>query len=157
MLSAIEAFFTAAASLWSLLLGSLIAATLAPVSSEAMLFAVLMLRPDLYFPAIAVATTGNTAGGMISYAMGRFIPHCAQIRHEAWLKRHRRSSACLGTGGRRRAVRGRRLAAPGLAGMPCVHGDGQGDSLSAYRGRYPVVPRTFHRRVGLTVAGYLAV
>ena len=35
VLSAIEAFFTAAASLWSLLLGSLIAATLAPVSSEA--------------------------------------------------------------------------------------------------------------------------
>ena len=87
MLSAIEAFFTADASLWSLLMGSLIAATLVPVSSEAMLFAVLKLHPDLYWPAIAVATAGNTAGGMISYAMGRFIPHRVQIRHEAWLKR----------------------------------------------------------------------
>ena len=87
MLPALEAFFTADASLWSLFMGSLLAATLVPVSSEAMLFAVLKLHPDLYWPAIAVATAGNSAGGMISYAMGRFIPHRTQVRHEAWLKR----------------------------------------------------------------------
>lgn len=88
MLAALESFFTADASLWSLLAGSFVAATLVPVSSEVMLYAVLRLHPDLLWPALAVATVGNTAGGMVSYAMGRFIPHRQQIRHEDWLRRH---------------------------------------------------------------------
>ena len=88
MLAALESFFTADASLWSLLAGSFVAATLVPVSSEVMLYAVLRLHPDLLWPALAVATLGNTAGGMVSYAMGRFIPHRQEIRHEQWLRRH---------------------------------------------------------------------
>lgn len=88
VLAALESFFTADASLWSLLAGSFIAATLVPVSSEVMLYAVLRLHPDLLWPALAVATLGNTAGGMVSYAMGRFIPHRQEIRHERWLRRH---------------------------------------------------------------------
>ena len=87
MLAALEAFFTADASLWSLFAGSLLAATLVPVSSELMLAAVLRLHPDLLWPALLVATAGNTAGGMISYAMGRFIPHRHTIRHEDKLRR----------------------------------------------------------------------
>ena len=83
-----QSFFTADASLWSLFFGSLLAATLVPVSSEVMLFAVLRLHPDLLWGALLVATLGNTAGGMVSYGMGRFIPHRAQSRHEAWLRRY---------------------------------------------------------------------
>ena len=83
-----QSFFSADASLWSLFFGSLVAATLVPVSSELMLFAVLKAYPDLLWPAVAVATAGNSAGGMISYGMGRFIPHRAPIRYEGALRRH---------------------------------------------------------------------
>ncbi len=88
MLDTLQALFTADASLWSLLAGSFVAATLVPVSSEVMLFAVLKLHPDLLWPAIGVATLGNTAGGMVTYAMGRWIPYRKAIRFEAQLKRH---------------------------------------------------------------------
>jgi len=88
LLDSLQAFFTADASLWSLLAGSFFAATLIPVSSEVMLFAVIRLHPEQLWPAIAVATLGNTAGGLVSYAMGRWIPHRKAIRHEAWLRGH---------------------------------------------------------------------
>ena len=88
MLEALQGFFTQEASLWSLLIGSFVAATLVPVSSEVMLFAVLRLHPELFWPAIAVATLGNSAGGMTSYVLGRFIPHKREIRYEAHLKRY---------------------------------------------------------------------
>jgi membrane protein YqaA with SNARE-associated domain len=88
MLDSLQAFFTQEASLWSLLAGSFIAATLVPISSEVMLYAVLRLHPELFWPALLVATLGNTAGGMTSYAIGRFIPHRREIRYEAWLRRH---------------------------------------------------------------------
>lgn len=88
MLDALQSFFTAEASLWSLLLGSFIAATLVPVSSELMLFAVLRAHPDMLWPALGVATLGNTAGGMVSYAMGRLVPHRQAVPHEDRLRRH---------------------------------------------------------------------
>ena len=88
MLESLQSFFTADASLWSLLAGSFIAATLIPVSSEVMLFAVLKLHPDLLWPAVGVATLGNTAGGMLTYAIGRWIPHRKEVKYEAQLKRH---------------------------------------------------------------------
>lgn len=87
MLETLQAFFTRDASLWSLLAGSFVAATLVPVSSELMLFAVLSLHPGLAWGAVAVATLGNTAGGMTSYCLGRFIPHRMRIAHEARLRR----------------------------------------------------------------------
>ena len=60
-------------SLASLLGASFLASTLIPVSSEAALFAVLKLHADLAWPAIAVATLGNTAGGLTTYLIGRYI------------------------------------------------------------------------------------
>lgn len=57
-----------------LVLASFLAATLVPLSSEAVLFAYLKLNPDYALPAIALATIGNTAGGMTSYALGRLFP-----------------------------------------------------------------------------------
>lgn len=61
------------ASLASLFAAAFVAATLVPVSSEAALFAVLKMHGDLLWPALAVATLGNTLGGMSSYLIGRFI------------------------------------------------------------------------------------
>lgn len=56
-----------------LAISAFVAATLVPFSSEAALFAVLKMHPTLYWPALATATLGNTAGGMTSYLIGRLI------------------------------------------------------------------------------------
>lgn len=62
------------AGLVSLFAASFLAATLLPGGSEAVLFGVLKLHPQLYWPALGLATLGNTLGGMSSYLLGRFIP-----------------------------------------------------------------------------------
>ena len=62
-----------AASLASLAAASFLASTLIPISSEAALFAVLRLHADLAWPALGVATLGNTAGGLTTYLIGRYI------------------------------------------------------------------------------------
>lgn len=61
-------------SLWALFASSFLAATLLPGGSEAVLFGVLKINPGQYWPALAVATLGNTLGGMSSYLVGRLIP-----------------------------------------------------------------------------------
>jgi membrane protein YqaA with SNARE-associated domain len=53
---------------------SFLAATLFPLPSEAALFAYLKMYPEHMVLALAVATFGNTAGGMTTYLLGRFIP-----------------------------------------------------------------------------------
>ncbi|HCC49211.1 MAG TPA: DedA family protein [Elusimicrobia bacterium] len=62
----------AEASLLGLLGASFLASTLVPVSSEAALFAVLKLDSALLWPALGVATLGNTAGGLTTYLIGRY-------------------------------------------------------------------------------------
>jgi len=59
--------------LLGLFAASFAAATLFPLPSEAALFAYLQLHPENAL-AVAVATVGNTAGGMTTYLIGRFIP-----------------------------------------------------------------------------------
>lgn len=49
---------------------SLISATLLPLGSEPAVFGLVKLNPNLFWPAIVVATIGNTLGGMISWWMG---------------------------------------------------------------------------------------
>lgn len=61
------------ASLASLFGASFLASTLIPISSEAALFAVLKLHADLAWPAIGVATLGNTLGGLTTYLIGRYF------------------------------------------------------------------------------------
>jgi membrane protein YqaA with SNARE-associated domain len=56
------------------LLASFLAATVVPFSSEAVLFGYLKLHPGNAAWAVALATLGNTAGGMTSYLLGRFFP-----------------------------------------------------------------------------------
>ena len=49
---------------------SLLAATLLPLGSEPVLLALITLNPSLLWPALIVATLGNTLGGMVSWWMG---------------------------------------------------------------------------------------
>jgi membrane protein YqaA with SNARE-associated domain len=68
---------------------SFIAATLVPMSSEAVLFGYLQLYPGHAALAVALATFGNTAGGMTTYLIGRLVPRRKpDARALAWLHRY---------------------------------------------------------------------
>ena len=58
----------------ALFAASFAAATLFPLPSEAALFAYLKMHPERTALAVAIATVGNTAGGMTSYLVGRLLP-----------------------------------------------------------------------------------
>lgn len=75
-------------SLWTLFASSFLAATLLPGGSEAVLFGVLKLNPQQYWPALAVATLGNTLGGMSSYLIGRIIPQHRQLKGLEWVRQY---------------------------------------------------------------------
>ena len=77
------------AELFGLFAASFAAATLFPLPSEAALFAYLQAHPERTVLAVAVATLGNTAGGMTSYLIGRFIP-ARKLDSKAidWLRRY---------------------------------------------------------------------
>ena len=61
-------------SLLALFTSSFLAATLLPGGSEAVLVSVLLAYPELHWQALALATVGNTLGGMSSYLIGRLLP-----------------------------------------------------------------------------------
>ncbi|OGA45950.1 MAG: hypothetical protein A3F74_05440 [Betaproteobacteria bacterium RIFCSPLOWO2_12_FULL_62_58] len=67
-------------SLTALFTSSFLAATLLPGGSEVVLFGVLKLHPEQYWPALGVATLGNTLGGMSSYLIGRIIPQARPLK-----------------------------------------------------------------------------
>lgn len=67
-------------TLGALFVSSFLAATLLPGGSEAVLFAVLKLQPEQLWPALGVATLGNTLGGMTSYLIGRLIPRTRPLK-----------------------------------------------------------------------------
>jgi membrane protein YqaA with SNARE-associated domain len=56
--------------LTSVFLMSLLSATLLPMASVPFVYGLIQLNPELFWPALVVATAGNTAGGAITYAMG---------------------------------------------------------------------------------------
>lgn len=74
---------------------ALVSATLLPLGSEPAVFALVQLNPELFWPAILVATLGNTFGGAISWWMGLGTHHAvdrlrgrpSEVRALAWLKR----------------------------------------------------------------------
>ncbi len=47
-----------------------VSATLLPMGSEPAVFGLVKLQPDLFWPAILVATMGNTLGGALTWLMG---------------------------------------------------------------------------------------
>ena len=79
-----------------------VSATLLPMGSEPAVFALVKLNPELFWPAILVATAGNTLGGLLSWLMG-YGAHRAidkarhrptELRALRWLERFG-PKACL--------------------------------------------------------------
>jgi len=113
---------------------ALLSATLLPMGSEPAVFGLVKLNPELFWPAIAVATLGNTLGGMVSWWMGwgahqavdRWRASPTHVRALAWLERLG-PKACL------------------LSWLP-----GVGDPLCAVAGwlRLPLWPCTLYMAVG---------
>jgi membrane protein YqaA with SNARE-associated domain len=74
---------------------ALLSATLLPLGSEPVVYGLIKLNPELFWPAIVVATLGNTLGGAISWWMGLGAQHAyqrlhhnpAQARALRWLQR----------------------------------------------------------------------
>jgi membrane protein YqaA with SNARE-associated domain len=73
-------------SLWTLFASSFLAATLLPGGSEFVFAGILNAKPHLYWPALAVATVGNTLGGMSSYLIGRVIPQRTELKGLKWVQ-----------------------------------------------------------------------
>ena len=76
------------ASLVALFASSFLAATILPGGSEVVLFGVLKLQPHLAVLAIAVATIGNTLGGLSSYLLGRVLPQGRPLKGLAAVQRY---------------------------------------------------------------------
>jgi membrane protein YqaA with SNARE-associated domain len=74
--------------LWGLFASSFLSATLLPGNSEIVFVALLHHAPALEGPALAVATIGNTLGGLTSYLVGRLFPRPRESRAVAWLQRY---------------------------------------------------------------------
>ena len=84
-----ETLLSPEGGLVGVLLASFIAATLVPLSSEAVLFGYLKLHPEHAALAVALATLGNTAGGMTTYLIGRLVPEKQpDTKALAWLHRY---------------------------------------------------------------------
>ncbi|MBC7699130.1 YqaA family protein [Aquabacterium sp.] len=47
-----------------------VSATLLPLGSEPAVFALIKLNPELFWPAVLIATLGNTLGGIVTWWMG---------------------------------------------------------------------------------------
>ncbi|MEY4974968.1 MAG: inner membrane protein YqaA [Pseudomonadota bacterium] len=74
---------------------ALLSATLLPMGSEPAVFGLVKLNPELFWPAVLVATAGNTLGGMVSWWMGwgahqavdRWRHSSTHVRALDWLQR----------------------------------------------------------------------
>jgi membrane protein YqaA with SNARE-associated domain len=85
----VETLLSPEGGLVGVYVASFLAATVVPFSSEAVLFGYLKLHPEHAALAVALATLGNTAGGMTSYLIGRLVPERKpDTRALAWLKRY---------------------------------------------------------------------
>lgn len=79
-----------------------VSATLLPMGSEPAVFGLVKLNPELFWPAILVATAGNTLGGAVSWLMGAGTHHAidkargspTELRALRWLERFG-PKACL--------------------------------------------------------------
>jgi membrane protein YqaA with SNARE-associated domain len=131
---------------------ALISATLLPLGSEPVVAALVSASPHLFWPAVLVATAGNTIGGAISWWMGLGA-------HKAWRKaralRQQEGGEAPKKGGMHNQSRWHRVArywlrkygakACLLSWLPVV-----GDPLCAVAGwsRLPFWPCVFYMAIG---------
>lgn len=124
------------AGLAALFAAAFVSATVLPANSELVLVAVLKAHPDRAAAAVALATLGNTLGGLTTYGIGRLLPQ-------------------RGAPSARTLAALRRYGALALLAswVPIV-----GDALCAAAGwlRVPVLPAALAMAVG-KAARYLAV
>ena len=76
---------------------ALVSATLLPMGSEPAVFGLVKINPELFWPAILVATAGNTIGGAVTWWMGygaerayERVTHNSAVAHPRalrWLER----------------------------------------------------------------------
>ena len=121
-------------SLGTVFVVSFISATLLPLGSEPVVFGLIQLSPELFWPVVLVATLGNTLGGAVDWWMGYGAHQAADhYRHSsshtkalAWLERLG-PKACL------------------LAWLPVV-----GDPLCAVAGwlKLPALPCALYMALG---------
>lgn len=118
----------------TLFLVAFISATLLPLGSEPALLGLLQLNPHLFWPAIFVATAGNTLGGAVDWWMG----YGARKAIDATLKPRTHQIAS-------RWLQGLGPAACLLAWLPIV-----GDPLCVVAGwlRLPFWPCVLYMAVG---------
>ncbi len=74
---------------------SFVSATLLPLGSEPAVYAYVKVSPDMFWPAILIATVGNTLGGLVNYAMG----WGAHRGVERWREHHGREASRDGAEG----------------------------------------------------------
>ena len=79
----------------TVLVVSFVSATLLPIGSEPAVFGLVKINPTLLWPAILVATAGNTLGGALTWYMGfgthqlidRYRHPSSHTRALRWLER----------------------------------------------------------------------
>jgi membrane protein YqaA with SNARE-associated domain len=78
------------AGLAGLFVSAFVSATVLPGNSEIVLAAFLKAFPDRVAAAIAVATLGNTLGGLTTYGIGRLVPKrgVPSTRAVDWVRRY---------------------------------------------------------------------
>ena len=129
---------------------SLISATLLPLGSEPAVFGLVKLDPTLFWPAVGVATVGNTLGGAISWWMGfgaekawEQVANRPATEHRALqMLRDGRARVCIATD----------VAARGFGPKACLLSwlPGVGDPLCAVAGwlRLPFWPCVVYMAIG---------
>lgn len=67
-----------------------VSATLLPGNSEIVLASLVKAFPERAAAAVAIATVGNTLGGLTTYGIGRIIPgkDAPGVRAMAWVRRY---------------------------------------------------------------------
>ncbi|MEO8542220.1 MAG: YqaA family protein [Burkholderiaceae bacterium] len=118
----------------TILVISFVSATMLPMGSEPAVFALVKINPAMFWPAILVATAGNSLGGALTWLMGygthqvvaKYGHSSSHVRALRWLERLG-PKACL------------------LAWLPLV-----GDPLCAVAGwlRMPFWPCLFYMAIG---------
>ncbi len=148
----LEVFSLPEIGLSAIFIISLISATLLPLGSEPVVLAYVGLSPSLFWPAVAVATLGNTLGGIISY----YIGFGAANTYKTWRETHPNGS--LGTnendskktGGRWHQLINKWLHKFGPKALLLSWLPGVGDPICALAGwaQLPIGPSIFYMAIG---------